>query len=68
MADQAALEATLRVRLDKFDRQMKKAGQMADAGVKDIEARFERANPQLGRNVGLALGAGIAGAGGAALK
>lgn len=48
MADQAALIATLSVRMDKFEKQMKAAGTTAEDAVKDIEDKFAKANPQVG--------------------
>jgi hypothetical protein len=48
MAGEAALTAKLEVRLTTLERQLKKAGVMADGAVRDIEDRFARANPRLG--------------------
>src|SRR5262249_43676997 len=45
MADQAQLIASLIVKLDAFEQQMKKAGVIADNAVKDIEGKFAKANP-----------------------
>src|SRR5687767_14391548 len=48
MPGEAALVAKLEVKLNTMERQLKKAGAMADDSVRDIERRFARANPQLG--------------------
>jgi hypothetical protein len=59
MANEAALVAKLEVRLDKFEKQMRQAGQIADKGTKDIEDRFTRSNVAIGSTIGTALGKGI---------
>jgi hypothetical protein len=48
MADQAQLIATLSVRMDKFEKQMKDAVAVAEKAVDGIEKEFAKANPQLG--------------------
>ncbi|NJL08125.1 MAG: hypothetical protein HC900_07545 [Methylacidiphilales bacterium] len=61
--ESAALVADLRVRLDQFERDMRKAGDTADRAVKGIEDRFARSNPSIGSIAkgtflgGLAIGA-----------
>lgn len=42
------LIVNLGARLTNLEQQMRRAGQLADDAVKDIEGRFERANPKLG--------------------
>lgn len=48
MADQAQLIATLSVRMDKFEAQMKDASKQAEKAAGDIEDKFNKANPQIG--------------------
>lgn len=45
MADSAKLLVTLEAKLDRFEKQMKDAGVIAEKGVKDIEDKFSKANP-----------------------
>lgn len=45
MADQAQLIASLKLRMDEFEKQMKEAGVIAENTVKDIENKFSKANP-----------------------
>src|SRR5262245_265947 len=48
MADTAQLIATLSVRMDKFEKQMKDAVAQAEKATKEIEDQFAKANPQIG--------------------
>lgn len=62
MSDDLKLVTVLEAKLDKFEKQMKEAGLIADRQVKVIEDRFAKANPSLPANflkgfVGGALGA-----------
>lgn len=47
MASEPKLVVALEARLNKFESQMKEAGLIADRGVRDIESKFEKANPKL---------------------
>lgn len=46
-SDDAVLSVALQAKVRDFERQMKEAGDKADAAVRDIENRFSQANPQL---------------------
>src|SRR5262245_38832350 len=48
MADTAALVVALSAQLTKFERDMKKAADIADKGVSNIEQRFAKSNPSIG--------------------
>lgn len=48
MAADPKLVVALEARLDRFEKQMKDAGVIAERGVKDIEDKFSRANPAIG--------------------
>jgi hypothetical protein len=45
MADSAKLITTLEVRLDKFEKQLKEAGVIAEKGADEIEKKFSAINP-----------------------
>jgi hypothetical protein len=67
MADTAlALVAKMQVQLNDLEKGMKKAGLIADKGVKDIEGKFARANPKLPAAFGSDLKKLFAGIGAAA--
>lgn len=59
------LIVNLGARLTNLEQQMRRAGQLADDAVKDIEGRFERANPKIGALSSFAggLAGGLLGAG-----
>ncbi len=46
MADEPKLVVALEARLDKFEKQLKEAGVIAEREVKNIEDKFSQANPQ----------------------
>lgn len=56
MANEAQLIARVEARLDTFEKQLQKAGVMADGAVKDIENKFSRMDLGKGVAVGAALG------------
>jgi hypothetical protein len=67
MADVAALVVALSAQLTKFEKDMQRAGEIADKGVRDIESKFAKANVEFpgldllsDKLKGLATGAGIA--------
>lgn len=68
MAADAALVARLEVRLDKFEKQMKDAGVIADRGMKDIEDSFVKSNSKWARAIGDSLGDAITSGVRAAIK
>ena len=47
MADTAALVVALSAQLTKFEKDMQKAGIMAERAVGDIENKFSKMNPQI---------------------
>ncbi len=57
MAD-PKLVVALEARLEKFEKQMKEAGVIADRGVKDIEDKFSKANPKVNFLEGIFQGLG----------
>jgi hypothetical protein len=47
MADTAALVVALSAQLSKFEKDLQKAGVIAEKSVKDIEGKFEKLNPKI---------------------
>ena len=59
---EAALIAKLEVKLATLEKQLKKAGVLADNSVREIEGKFAKANPKIGGMLGAGALGGFIGA------